>query len=243
MTEPALLWHTRPTDDSATFADELAPLGIKSIIGPVLHIVQNPIAAIVADAPDALLITSRHATHALAALPTPWRSLPTYCVGNATAQAASSQGHTRIITGISDVKALLPRLAADLPKGSRVHYFAGDETRMDVKKLLAARGIEVTMQVVYHALAEASLTSGVHAALSVGHITGVALFSPRSARIASDLMEQAGLATSARDITAYCFSLNVAKEAARLPWAALHSCALPTRKAMRELIVSHHAKT
>lgn len=242
MTETELLWHTRPTDDSVFFASELAPFGIKSIVGPVLHIAKKPVTSLMPRMPNALLLTSRHACHALAAMPANWRALPTYCVGNATAKAAAEHGFTRIISGTFDVQALLPRLAGEVLSGSTVLYLAGDETRADVKNLLAARGIEVTMNVVYYALAEPALDAQMVAALAAGKVSGVALFSPRTARIASELMQQAGLADAATRITAYCFSLNVAEIAGLTPWAALHTCNAPTRRAMRELIVSHHAK-
>ena len=243
MTETELLWHTRPTDDSVFFANELAPFGIKSIVGPVLHIAKKPVTSLVPRMPSAILLTSRHACHALAAMPTNWRGLPTYCVGNATAKAAAEHGFTRIISGNFDVQALLPRLSGEVASGSTVLYLAGDETRADVKNLLAARGIEVIMAVVYYAIAEAALDSNIHTALAEGRVGSVALFSPRTARISSELMQHAGVAEAARNITAYCFSQNVAEIAGQTPWAAIHTCPAPTRRAMRELIISHHAKS
>ncbi len=243
MAETNLLWHTRPMDDSAFFANELAPFGIHSIIGPVLHIARKPLVNIAATPPSALLLTSRHAAHALSLLPANWRSLPVYCVGNATAKAAGEHGFTRIISGMKDVQALLPRIAGEVASGSSLLYLAGDETRTDVEKMLAPRGISVTMVVVYYAIGEQELTPEIISALEAARITGIALFSPRTARISATLMEKAGLAECARNITAYCFSENVALEAQRLPWAAIHTCTAPTRAAMRELILSHHPKS
>jgi uroporphyrinogen-III synthase len=242
MAETKLLWHTRPRDDSAFFANELAPFGIESIIGPVLQIMKKPVTSVVERMPNALLLTSRHACHALAAMPASWRALPTYCVGNATAKAATEHGFTRIISGTSDVQALLPRISGEVSSGSTLLYLAGDEIRADVKTMLAARGIDVTMAVVYYAIAEAALAEPVRTALAEGKIGGVALFSPRTARIAGELMHQAGLAEAARGVTAYCFSSNVAEMAASMPWAGVHTCQAPTRRAMRELIISHHTK-
>jgi uroporphyrinogen-III synthase len=241
MAERPILWHTRPRDDSTFFANELAPYGIDSIIGPVLHIAPKPIPQLYTS-PTALLITSRHATHALAVMPAQWRTLPAYCVGHATARAVADHGLTHIISGKLDVQSLLPRLAGELPSGSNLLYFAGDETRPEVKTMLGARGITVTMVVVYHAMAEHHLSREVGAALAAGTINAVALFSPRTARITCDLMEKAGLADAARTMTAYCFSANVAQDAARLPWASIQTCSAPNRRAMRELIVSHSLK-
>lgn len=243
MAETNLLWHTRPTDDSAFFAGELTPFGIHSIIGPVLHIARKPLVTITQTPPHALLLTSRHAAHALSLLPASWRSLPVYCVGNATAKAAGEHGFTRIISGMKDVQALLPRIAGEVASGSTLLYLAGDETRSDVQKMLAPRGITVSMVVVYYAIGEQELTPEIITALEGRRIAGVALFSPRTARISAALMQKAGLAECARGIAAYCFSENVALEAQALPWAAMHTCSAPTRAAMRELIVSHHPKS
>ena len=243
MDSHRLIWHTRPHDDSAFFANELSPHGIESIVGPVLHIARKPLTHIAHDAPNGLLLTSRHAAHALALLPASWRNVPVYCVGNATAKAAGEHGFTRLVSGMKDVQALLPRIAGEVSAGSTLLYLAGDETRMDVTNLLAKRGITVTMTVVYYAIAEHDLDAHIVEALAASHISGVALFSPRSARITCTLLEKAGLSECARAISAYCFSANVAQEAKTLPWAAIHICSAPTRAAMRELIVSHHLKT
>lgn len=242
MDSHRLIWHTRPRNDSEFFANELAPFGIESIIGPVLHIARKPLAYLTHTPPDALLLTSRHAAHALTLLPPSWRKLPVYCVGNATAKAAGEHGFTRVISGMKDVQALLPRIAGEMAAGSTLLYLAGDETRADVTRLLAPRGVIVTMTVVYYAVGEQALTPEIIAALGASRIGGVAFFSPRTARIACELIEKAGLNACARTIAAYCFSDNVAKDAGKLAWAALHTSSAPSRVAMRELIVLHHPK-
>ena len=99
------------------------------------------------------------------------------------------------------------------------------------------------VQVSDIAIGEQELAPEIISALKAARITGIALFSPRTARISAALMEKAGLAECARGITAYCFSENVALEAHALSWAAIHTCTAPTRAAMRELIVSHHPKS
>jgi uroporphyrinogen-III synthase len=114
---------------------------------------------------------------------------------------------------------------------------------VDVAHLLGAQSIKVTTQIVYRAVAEPSLDATVREALAAGTITGVAFFSPRSAEIACTLMQVANLADTAKHIDAFCFSLNVATAAGKLAWKHLHACHIPTRHAMRELIVSHAAKT
>jgi uroporphyrinogen-III synthase len=242
MAEAPRIWLTRPHEDSENFAAELALHHIPALIAPVVHIAHLPLASL-PDLPDALLVTSRHATQALATLPTAWRTLPTYCVGAATANYARDFGFNHLTPGTGDVTSLLPRLISELSSGSTILYLAGEETRADVPTLLHARGIHVQRITVYRAIAETVLAPELLTAMQAGSISGAAFFSPRSAAITCELLAKAGLADDVRTINAYCFSLNVAKAAGILPWKALHSCHAPTRRAMRELIISHHIKT
>jgi uroporphyrinogen-III synthase len=188
MAKRPIIWLTRPREDSTAFAIELTAHGIDSIIAPVLHIVRQPMPSLAIHNPAALLITSRHAAHALAELPASWRALPAYCVGSATARAASEHGLTHIIPGARDVLALLPTMTSDLAPDSHVLYLAGDETRTDVLGLLAAHHIHVSTAIVYHAIAERALNDEIRAALIDNRITAAAFFSPRSAEITCALI-------------------------------------------------------
>ena len=232
-------WLTRPTEDSAAFAAELAARGVPCLIAPVMEIepvaVQMPADLI---PPQALLLTSRHAAQALAALPATWRDLPTYCVGEATARAAHAQGFTQTIAGAEDVLALLPRLVERHPAGTPLLYLAGEETRVDVVTLLASAGITVTQTIAYRAEAVPQPNPALGAALRDGTLSSVSFFSPRSATLAIDLLTRAGLAAEATALTAYCLSLAVASAAAPIAWKRIISCPTPTRQAMLTLIQS-----
>jgi uroporphyrinogen-III synthase len=243
MAEGQLHWLTRPRDDSATLAQTLANAQINTIIGPVMHIVRHTVQLPREPAPAALLLTSRHAAHALADIPAHWRSLPTYCVGGATAQAAAAFAQIQLREGPGDVEALLPRIAAEMEPGSHLLYLAGDETRAAVSTLLATRNIAVTTCTAYEAQAEPELDAALLHAFAQQRINSVSFFSPRSARLACTLMQTADLTQHAARINAYCLSLPVAQAAGHLPWAGLHTCPRPSRQAMVDLIVSQHAKS
>lgn len=242
MAESARIWLTRPQADSEALATQLREAGIDTLIAPVLRIVPlNP--PLPPEMPDALLLTSRNAAHMLAGMPTAWRSLPAFCVGPATEAAAVQAGFSRVIAGASDVLALLPMLAAALNKGARMLYLAGETTRTDVAALLATQGIVTQTLFAYRAVAETTLPDTLPAAFHDGILTGVVFFSPRSAKVACELLTGHGLAAQAAQCEAYCLSLAVAEAAAALPWSALHACHLPTQDAMRDLIVSRRART
>ncbi len=212
--------------------------GIESIVAPVITIHPQGF-SVPEKMPAALLLTSRHAAPALAALPAGWRSLPVYCVGSATAQKAAAQGFTNILAGDADVLSLLPRVANDVAADNTVFYLAGEEVSVDIAPLLPA--LQVIQSTVYRAETVAQLPNAMLTAQD--EITAVTFFSARSARIANQLLVDAGMQEKARILDAFCLSLHVAEAAGQLPYRRIHTCYQPTREAMRDLIVSQRCKT
>ncbi len=237
MSKSPCIWLTRPLTDSTALAEALAKHGIESIIAPVMQI-ESVVSPTSSQKPDALLLTSRHAAHALLDLPRDWRALPVFAVGAATAEAARAASFTSIREGNDGVLALLPQIAAHVPAGSRVLYLAGDEVSADVVTLLGAREILVEQVTVYRAVAAASLPDALVAALARERVTGAVFFSTRSAQLAITLMTQHGITKSAAHLDTYCLSLAVAQAAGGLAWRGLHACHQPTVAAMVELVVS-----
>lgn len=239
MPSPQRIWLTRPLDDSLALAETLKSQGVESIIAPVMRITPTALEQI-PDQPDALLLTSRHAAHALATLPTAFRTLKVYCVGSTTAEAAEAKGFSETITSEGDMFSMLP-LLAQLPAGSKLLYLSGEETRMDVGALLNVHRIHTDRKIVYRADAIERLPENLLQALQTNDITGACFFSPRSAKLACALLNTHRLAECARDMEAYCLSLAVAEAAAVLDWKRLHSCAVPSLEEMQHLIVSRAA--
>jgi uroporphyrinogen-III synthase len=238
MADAQTIWLTRPLADSTLLATELAEHGIRTLVAPIMHISSKPF-DVPATLPDALLITSRHASTALAQLPSSWHALPVYCVGNATASMARELGFSHVIPGGQDVLSILPHLLANASSLSTLLYLSGEDITLDVAPRLAQHNIHVQRVVVYEASPIAVLGQDICSGLNDGSISGVTFFSTRTAQICNSLLTQAGLKASARKIDAYCLSLNVAGAAGGLPWARLITCHSHTRHAMRDLIVSH----
>lgn len=215
------IWLNRPAADSAATAQALAAMGVETLIAPLTQIATRAVA--LEQPPEALLFTSRHAVPAVAPGP-----MPVFCVGASTAEAARAAGFSNVITGDGDVLSLLPIIADHLRAGSRLTYLSGEDIQVDVTPLLAARGIAVERIVAYEAVAETVLPPALVAAWPA--VTGVAFYSARSAAIACALLRDAGLPTDRCD--AFCMSLTVAQEAARLPWRSLQAAHVPTSHAM-----------
>jgi uroporphyrinogen-III synthase len=239
MSNAARIWLTRPQLDSETQANLLGLHGIPSIISPVMRI--EPLHAFLAadvGSIKGILITSRHAAHALSTL-AEFIHLPIFCVGAATAQKARDAGFKSIFHGTSDVLELIPLILQTLPRGASLLYLAGEETRVDVGVLLKPHGVQLEKRVTYTAHAATELSDELLDALRANVVCGVSFLSVRSAEIAIGLLKKYGITPHA--INAYCLSLPIAQAAAGLGWKSIHACAIPTLTAMHELIVSRSA--
>ncbi len=259
MSATPTIWLTRPPADSALLAAALQP--IQSIIAPLMEIetlYSSPIRGEVrrganpnsvryfspppnlppngggVKCPDAILLTSRHAAHAL--LPA-WSQLPVYCVGTATAEAARVQGFSNVILGKSDILSLLPRIA-ELLKHKNLLYLSGENVSVDVAALLASQSVSVERVIAYRAIAATQLTAEIIDALKNNSLTGTVFFSARTAEIATTLLTQAELSHAVTTVDAYCLSLAIAEKAAALPWRRIHVAHIPTSYAMEVMIAT-----
>ena len=223
------VWLTRPRTDSDLLAVELEAHGIPTMIAPVMQIARRKV--VLPEKPEALVMTSRHAAHAL---PDAWRDLPVYCVGKATANAVRAYGYTHLIIGEHDAMDLLPRM-----KEKRFVYFSGESITVDIVGLLALQGSLVERVVVYDAVPERRFPDALRRALEAREISGVVFFSARTAQIAASLMKHEEFTASAPQIDAYCLSLPVAEAAVALAWRSLQVSHLPTRAAMIAMIAGH----
>ena len=235
MSAAPTIWLTRPSADSELLAATLREQAIDSIIAPVM-VIETCIPAIAHTMPDAILLTSRHAAHAL--LPS-WSHLPVYCVGTATAETARAQGFMNIVLGKSDVLSLLPRIAESL-KDKTLLYLSGEDISVDVAALLASQSVSVERVIAYRAVAAAQLSPELIDALKNNSISGTVFYSARTAEIATALLTQAGLSHAIETVDAYCLSLTIAEKAAALPWRRIHVAHIPTGDAMQAMMISHH---
>jgi uroporphyrinogen-III synthase len=234
MVSTKYIWLTRPAEDSAAMADMLNARGVATIISPVMKL-ELLSAPTITKNPSAILLTSRHAAFAIH---DDWKNIPTYCVGDATAQVARDSGCSEVIAGSGEVLALLPVLSKTFMRDDTILYLSGEEVRFDLPMLAASHQLTITREIVYRTVAETMLTDELKTVLANKNLAGVSCFSPHTARIISDLLTAANLTQNAADLDFYALSLAVAEAAAGAPWKSIHACHLPTLPAMVDLIVS-----
>ena len=213
----------RPEPGNAATCAAARSLGLEAVAAPLFEI-----ARVVWHAPaparfDAVLFGSANALRCggerLAAL----RSLPAYCVGAATADAARSAGFSISAVGKGGIASLVPALARD---GRRRALRLAGEAHVDLD---AGPGCRVETVVVYRALplplarpAAEALRAGavalLHSAEAAGHFAG----------------ECDRLGQARETVALACMGPRIAEEAGT-GWRAVHTAAEPNDAALLAL--------
>lgn len=221
---PVLLM-TRPLEAARRFAASL-PADLQAR----LQVVYSPLIEIrplpgPADAGDmrGLIFTS---ANGVAACEAPL-SLPAYCVGEATAEAARRKGwKAQACGGTAD--ALVAELLEARPQGPLLHL-RGAHARGDVAARLSAGGVPCREKAVYEQQL-LPLTDAAAAALTAQGTVIVPLFSPRTAQHFSKLCPA--------DARPWLLALSpaVAEPLKALNYKDLQICKKPTAQAMAEAV-------
>lgn len=143
---PPLLLLTRPEAQSRAFATRIAG-GHEVRIAPMTEIVPLDWDRGIADGVRGVILTSANAIPAVAHLP----PMPAWCVGQATARAATAAGF-QAHAAAGDAVALVADLARLRPQGPLLHVH-GLHLARDMAGALAPLGLTVRSAVVYAAQA------------------------------------------------------------------------------------------
>ena len=212
---------TRPSDDSTQLANKLAEHGISSLIEPLLEIVYPRMAAPDLSGVQGILVTSANGIRAFAKL-SDGRNLAIWAVGPASAEEARGLGFVHVHHGSGDVAALaaLIREQCNSADGALLHV-AGTRVAGDLAGSLRDTGYDYRRAVLYEAKTSSVLSAAAQSELQDGLISGVAMFSPRTAETFVRLVESANLGHTADYLTAFCLSAAVAEKISALNWGAV----------------------
>ncbi|MDJ0683947.1 MAG: uroporphyrinogen-III synthase [Alphaproteobacteria bacterium] len=234
------VWIPRPLDDARPLAETLAELGYAPLIAPLMAIKFEP--AEVALAPgDALVFTSANGVRAFAAAnPTEaHRDRTVFAVGAATASQAHDAGFSDIRDAAGDVETLTERIAADWrPYNGVLHHIAGATVAGDLKGTLERRGYRVARHVLYRADPADTLPEAVETALKGGTLAAALFYSPRTARIAAELIAAQKLKSALTDVRPLCLSAAVADVLDQANWPGVATAAEPTQASLLQLLQS-----
>jgi len=194
----------RARDDAARSAALLLARGFVAARAPAMEIratgalpPPGPFDAVAATSAKAIALLAPAAREAIV-------GPPLYVVGEQTAQAAREAGIAVACEAAPDVAALSAALRRRLAPRSRVLYLAGRERRNALEAALSEAGHRTTPVEVYVAEARAAWNEDEARAVAA---CGAALhYSRRSAALAVELAERAGLADHFRTILHVCLS-------------------------------------
>lgn len=220
-----ILLMTRPRAASERFVAQLSPElrdRLTPMYSPLLDIRPTD-GAIDLDGMRGLIFTSANGV-TVAAHRTGDRSLPAYCVGQATTATAQQAGWAAEMAGES-AEELIATLLHWRPDSPLMHL-RGEHTRGDVAERLTQSGLRVQEQAIYDQQL-LPFTAEAQAALAGNRPVIAPLFSPRTARQFADLW------TGPAPLWLVAMSEAVAKPLETLTFQRLKVAKRPEADAMR----------
>ncbi len=217
---------TRPREETDRFAEALQALNYRVIHEPLMdiflrHTERQALHQRLMEEPDAIIVTSRYAARALAAL-TELRDPYLLCVGEATAEAAESLGFLRVTAAGGSVQALMKYIKASYDEDARFLYTSGQQVSADIGPLLGECGMQVERCVLYDAVAAEGLSDTLVEQLRRGQINAITFLSSRTAQIFCSLINKAGVKEACEPIHAFALSEAVVDPLRPMPWKNLH---------------------
>lgn len=220
-----LVLLTRPREQSERTARLLEQRGHETIIDPVLEIRPCAVPALSLEGMAAVAVTSAHAAHALAGMPS---SMPVFVVGGATARAAQRVLERDVAVAEGDGRALARLVAATLrPDAGSVLHLSGAEVSTGLAEVLGAAGYDYRRIIVYEAVPTVGMEADARSALLEQRLDAVLLYSPRSARLWVRKLREMGLADRVGRVEAACLSAAVAAELRGLGLATVRVATTP----------------
>lgn len=199
----------RPLEDAERSAQSLRERGKDPVVAPLFRVL--PTGEKPPKGPfDALVLTSANAVPALESLPKSWRgTLPAFCVGTRTAEAAGKLGFTAHSAKGGRAE-LLVLILEHMPKDKKLLLVAGRDRHEDLPQQLRNAGHEVTVWTAYEAKAVEALPAPAADALRDGSADAALHYSPRSAEVFFDLAGKAGLTEQAQALPQLALSAAIA---------------------------------
>ncbi len=226
---------TRPAEDGAGIAARLAERGHQGLIAPLLAARYDEARHLDLSGVQAVLVTSANGVRALARA-TQRRDISIFAVGPQTTMEAQKAGFTHIRNADGNARDLARRAGkwAAPRKGVLLHVASTDAPGTLVS-LLTEAGFTARRVPLYRIEAAADLPQAATRALIDGRLDAAMFFSPRSASVFRDVLQQLD-ARLAEGLTALCISAETAAALSPLPFASVRIADRPNQGAMLALV-------
>jgi uroporphyrinogen-III synthase len=216
---------TRPEPGATATAVQLTLLGFEPVLLPCLAI--KPRATKFPEQPAALIITS---AQAIRSLPSSFRQIRSFCVGDATAIKLREAGFVSVESAAGDAKTLFRLITARRIPGT--HLLAvGQRHGLALARQLREAGITVVRRSVYSAAPLRELPAAIGAALGAGEIDKALFYSAETAK-AFMRLNPPGTA----GMESLALSPAIAEVLKNLPWRTIRVALAPAEADLLALL-------
>jgi uroporphyrinogen-III synthase len=229
---------TRPERQSRRTAELLRARGHRVTHAPMLRIEPNPDSDLGNGPYAAIAVTSANAIDAIGRHPQKASILnvPTFVVGERTAEAAREAGVTDVISADGDVARLAEVAAEKIQPGGLVLYLAGEDRAGDLAGNLEAVGHPVRTVEVYRAVAATALPEETIRALQSDSIDAVLHYSRRSAETFVGLTAVGSCLVNVLKCKHFCLSAQVARPLVEAGAKQVHVAQRQDESALLDLV-------
>lgn len=199
---------TRPQEDAEPLIEKLASRDITGVALPLLKIVPARNGPVPEGRFQAICVTSANALRMVSATAA-MLATPMLTVGPQSFAEAKQRGYAKASAHGGDVKGLASYVTATLkPQDGEILYLAGDQVSADLQGLLSDAGFRVIKHVAYVAEPQSpeNFADELHKA------DATMIYSPRTAKLYTALVNKLVLGDRAQHVLHYCLSPNVAAQ-------------------------------
>jgi len=221
---------TRPERQGRRTAELLRARGHSVTHAPMLRIEVNPDADLGMTSANAVDAIGRHPQKASIL------NVPTFVVGERTAEAAREAGFTDVISTDADVVRLAEIAAEKTPPGGLVLYLAGEDRTGDLAGSLEAASRPVRTVEVYRAVAATALPEEMVRALQSDSIDAVLHYSRRSAETFVGLAAVGSCLVNVLKCKHFCLSAQVAQPLVGAGATQVYVAQRPDESALLDLV-------
>lgn len=231
---------TRPPGNEVELIEHFQSRGLRVIHEPLTHITLDHTQRMLVtnsllQDPNAVLLTSRHAVEALAAL-TELRDMFLICVGEATARKAESHGFYQITRAGGTVDHMIDLVRAAYDDDARFLHISGKHTTLDLPEAMQTYGMYVERIIVYEAVASEELSDTLIEQMKREQIDAMTFLSPRAAKIFNRLAEAKDALQDTCKTDAFCISQAVADELNPELWQNIYIADAPNLASLLECV-------
>lgn len=206
---------TRPEEDSQELKAKLIAPAILSPLLKVKQIVKK--VTLPAGVTD-LIVTSARIFEMVSNIKS-MTSIPVWCVGEATANAAKAAGFETIFQVNRSAQEILERIIHECSKdSSHFAHICGSVVHVDLADALTKLGFKADKLIVYETEAAQSLISEAETIMQAGLIQQIPFFSLRTAEVFIELAKKSEWADQLSGVTALAHSEAIARILKQLSW-------------------------